>query len=132
MPDNTALIKQLEEDLRCVLPTPPVSTPVIWYPANKKDTPVSALVAAVEGPGKVALTVFKLHSHPVTVLGVHHVTWKDHREKPNNYTTMNQGSWDYPTGRTPREDKEYHTEMLQQRLEAAKASHTPPKTVAAS
>jgi hypothetical protein len=134
MPDNSALIKQLEEELKNVMPTAPVSTPVHYYPANNtKVPPLSALVCAVEGPGKLALTVFGLHSHPKTVLGVHHVTWRDHREKPSNFSTMNHGSWDYPNKRTPREHLELHTEVLEQRLAAAKASHSvPPKAAAAS
>lgn len=91
-------LRQIDEELKNPLPTPPIGSTVVWYPraAVEEGNRVAAIVTNVEGPGKLTLTVFKPLATPdPTRRGCLHVSHPVH-EKRANSVSINAGAWDYP------------------------------------
>lgn len=131
MPDNSALIKEIDSQLKSVMPTPTVAQPVIWYRGGKEDAPVAAQVTAVEAPGRVSLIVFSVDAFPVHVKGCHHRSWPEH-QRPGNVNTVQRGAWDYPNGTIPEADLAAHKQQLKEKLAKARETHTPAKEAVAA
>ena len=118
--------------LKHPMPTPPIGTMVVWYdrahytPENQK----AAIVTAVEGPGRVGLTIFGPRAHPIHKIGVLHHTHEAHQNR-NNVMSQQNGSWSYPDGVKP--DKSHldlHLDQIQAkiaRLEADIEKSSPKK-----
>jgi hypothetical protein len=137
MPDMTKLLKELEDEDQRRMPTPPLGESVTWYENGDKHAPRAAIVTAIEGPGKVALTVFKLRSHPSYVQGVFHVSHPIHNEK-GNPTTQRCGYFTYP-GETEDKGKkapgfhyDFHQRDIARRRQDALSKHEAPQALAAS
>ena len=109
-----AKLEEIELKIRNPLPTPPIGTPVVWYPHARvvKGAEVAALVTGIEGPGRLKITVFVPNGMPVPKQACHHVTDPVH-EKRNNSISKTSGAWDYIEGtKTPKADFQFHLEHL--------------------
>ena len=113
------LIDQLREELKNVLPTPPIGTMVIWYrkAVFDKDNAIAAIVTKVEDCGKISLTAFPPAGMPnATVRGCLHKSHKIH-QKRSNHISQNGGAWDYPEGvNPPKAHFNRHKDNLNQRI----------------
>lgn len=118
----TEQVKQLEEQLKKPLPTPHIGCMVLWYPRGRIETEneVAAIVTAIEGPGKVKLTVFKPNAMQEHKQGVH---WSGHpamEGKDFAQARIHNGVWDYETNTNVRKSHyDLHREQLQRKKEAA-------------
>ena len=84
---------KLAEERQRLQPTPKVSDPIIYYTRGDKNFPVPAVCSAVEGPGRIKITLFPFQGMMQHRAGCHHVTHWVH-DRPNE-TTKNNGSWDF-------------------------------------
>lgn len=109
-------LAKVEADLKSPLPTPPVGTPVVWYPRAQvgADNQIAALVTKVEGPGKVTLTAFRPQgTADPTRRGCLHVSHPVHEQRANA-VSVNAGAWDYIEGwDVPGEHYELHRGVLE-------------------
>jgi len=118
-----AAIAEIEKEEQSPLPTPPVGTPVVFYPGARIESgaEVAAIVTQVQGPGKLTLAVFRpmgmvqgqkqcLHaSHPL-------------HEKLDKAVSRNNGAWDYPQGIRPAKlHYQVHLDELAKRKRSAEA-----------
>lgn len=128
-----ALEKQLynlDEQLRELLPTPPVGTLVQWFQRGTiaAENARAAIVTAVEEPGRVKLTILPPAGMPIHKQGVFHASHPIHQQKGNS-STVNNGAWDYrPDDRQNRNSSHWnmHRDKLTQRKETVEkeiASH---------
>lgn len=117
----TEQLEKVEAEIKSPLPTPPVGTPVVWYPRATldRDNQIAAIVTKVEGPGKLTLTVFRPQSMPdATRRGCLHVSHPIH-ENRHNSVSQNSGAWDYPEGVTiPKSHRDLHLEQLQRKRDS--------------
>lgn len=116
-------IDALKALLKNPYPTPPVGTPVVWYPRaeQKEGNEVAALVTKIEGSGKVIVTTFRPHSVPEHKAGVLHVSNPIHEVRANA-ASRNCGSWDYPVGskvKVPLAHYQHHKDELARLIESA-------------
>lgn len=100
-------------------PTPPVGTVVVWYdralvkPENQK----AAIVTAVEGPGRLTLTIFGPRAHPIHKIGVLHHTHECHGNR-NNVMSQQNGAWAYPDGvKADKSHLNLHLDQIQAKIE---------------
>ncbi len=84
---------RLAEERTRLQPTPKISDPVIYYTRGDKNFPVPAVCSAVEGPGRIKITLFPFQGMMQHRAGCHHVTHWVH-DRPNE-TTKNNGAWDF-------------------------------------
>lgn len=76
------------------LPTPQIGTTIWWFDRNNQDNPRAALVTAIEGPGKIKVTIFGPAAMPIHKAGVLHVLSPIHNNGSNS-STVHNGSWNY-------------------------------------
>lgn len=116
-----AQIASLDSQLKNPLPTPHIGCPVLWYPRGRveEENAVAAIVTAVEGPGKVKLTVFKPNAMQEHKNGVH---WAKHpamEGKDFSQAKIHNGVWDYEKNSSPRKSHyDLHTQQLERKREA--------------
>lgn len=131
MPDMTKILKDLEVENQNKFPTPPVGESVTWYRAGDPNVPLAAIVTKIEGPGRVALTVFSYRSHPGYVEGVFYHEHPIHAIK-GNPTTHRCGYFTYPGELLPAGKKPHashyslHQADINRRKAEAESRHEPP------
>lgn len=131
MPDMTKILEELDVESKNMYPTPPLGETVTWYQAGDKDAPRAAIVTAIEGPGRVAITVFGLRSHPSYMQGVLHHSHPMHKIK-GNPTTSRCGYFTYPGELDPQGKKapashyHFHQMDIAARRADAKSKHELP------
>lgn len=114
-------IKAIDLELTKPMPTPPISSNVVWYEGGKtleqNGEQRAAIVVGIDGPGKLRLKIFDSRAMDKNKSGVLHVTHKVHQQK-NNSVTVQSGSWDYPEDRTPPKSHfKLHEEFLKKQRE---------------
>lgn len=117
--DNSSAIADLEEQLKNLVPTPPVCWPVQFYLGGETREPRCGQVVAVEAPGQVSISVTNPNGMPHTERGCLHVTHPKEQVKHKNGRSQNDpGSWDYPPGATiPKCHFDAHREHLKRRIQ---------------
>lgn len=116
MPDDTFAenIARCHEEMKSLLPTPPIGTTVIWYGRGlvEDENQQAAVVTKIEGIATLTLTIFPPNGIPIHKKGVRFVTHPQHLQK-NNPSTVQNGAWDYPDHRdVPKRDLEKHRVQL--------------------
>lgn len=120
--DNSSAIAELEEQLKSLVPTPPVCWPVQFYLGGNTNDPRCGQVVAVEAPGQISISVTVPNGMPMTHSGALHVTHpKEQRKQKNGRNQTDPGSWDYPPGATiPKCHFDAHREHLKRRIQLLK------------
>lgn len=116
------MIRDTEEELKNPKPTPPVSTPVVWYDRAQvsPEAQINASVTKIEGPGKVTLSIVRPHHFPEHKRAVLHVSDPIH-EKVSNPTSIQNGAWDYPDHtRIPKAHYDLHVAALEKKLNSVR------------
>jgi hypothetical protein len=105
-------LDQIAEQRKHPFPTPPVGETVQWFENNDQDNPRAAIVAKVEEPGRLCLTVFPPNGATRHIMGCWHVSHECHQTRGSQMTFRN-GSWNYVPGRTvPKADYQAHLDWL--------------------
>ena len=117
----TQQLATIDDQLKNPLPTPHVGCNVLWYAAGKvePDNQRAAIVTAIEGAGKVTLTIFPPNGMPQHKKGVHFLQHPAMLAKTHDHAKIHNGVWNYCDNSTSRKTHyEYHTEELKRKLEA--------------
>ncbi|WP_175517210.1 hypothetical protein [Planctomicrobium piriforme] len=100
------------------LPTPPISTSVVWYAKGKveSENQQAAIVTKIEAPGRVTLTILPPRGMPIHKQGVY---YKDDpiMQGTSPLSVKQQcGVWAYPDGKSPaKAHYVYHERLLARR-----------------
>lgn len=111
-------LESAKSSLKSPFPTPPVGTNVVWYnramvsPENQR----AAVVTAVEGAGRLSLTIFGPMEHATHKKGVLFKEDPTHGNR-NNMMSQTNGAWGYPDGvRVCKSHYEAHVAEIQRRI----------------
>lgn len=138
---SSEMIKKRIEELKQMeaapLPTPPVSTPVVWFAGAKRnphrpyEDAIAGIVTKVDGPGKVTLVAFTPFGIPSHKRSSHHVDHPLHKQR-NNAISVDTGSWDYPEGVKPTKGHyEVHLSEIARQIAECQANLAVNETVKA-
>lgn len=115
-------IQEVEKQMETPIPTPHVSCMVIWYPRGRSDNPEegkAAIVTAIQGSGKVSLTILPPMGTPVFKKGVYYCKHPQMERMKKTSAIMESGTWSFPENTTPRKT---HYELHLQELSKRKAA----------
>lgn len=105
--------EKLASDKANPQPTPPIGEPIVWFIEGDRTKRVAGQVTGVEGPGRLKIVVHPVGNFQQHKTGCFHISNTIH-ERPNA-TTKNNGAWDYPRGKAPKEDFSLHNEEMARR-----------------
>lgn len=113
-------LRDIDEQLLQLLPTPMVGTIVQWFLRGvvSPEAAKAAIVCAVEEPGRVKLTIFPPNGMLIHKQGVLHASHPMHQQS-GNASTVNNGSWDYKPDDKPSKNsshwKPHHDQLSRRR-----------------
>lgn len=122
--------KSLEAEKNDVQPTPPVGWPVQFLPSGDDTNAKAGVVIAIEGAGRLTLSVLQPDTFPQTKKGVHYIYHP--LTKKGSPQTGRCGSWRYiPDMPVPKSHNKYHEGIIARKDEAiAKAKADKEKAAA--
>ena len=121
--------KSLEAEKNDVQPTPPVGWTVQFLPSGDTENPKAAIVMAIEGAGRLTLSVLQPDQFPQTRKGVHYIYHP--LTKKGSPQTGRSGSWRYlPDTTVPKTHNKFHEAIIARKDEAIAKAEADKKRAA--